>query len=65
MNKIMVSDAVIDLVATHDELMRTFGCSSEKAWVVAEKLCTDRYKVNFKPLHAFMGGKMNELSSLK
>lgn len=38
MKQMMVSDAVTDLVGTHDELMKTFGCSSERAWDVAEKL---------------------------
>ena len=65
MKQMMVSDAVIDLVGTHDELMKTFGCSSERAWAVAEKLCSDRYGVNFEPLRAFMEGKADALSPMK
>lgn len=63
MKQIMVSDAVVDLVGTHDELMKTFGCSSERAWEVSEKLCADRYGVNFEPLRAFMKRKTESISS--
>ena len=63
MKQMMVSDAVIDLVGTHDELMKTLGCSSERAWDVAEKLCADRYGVNFEPLRVFMKRKTEGISS--
>ncbi|MSV25979.1 hypothetical protein FYJ78_12565 [Selenomonas sp. WCA-380-WT-3B 3/] len=64
MKKIMVADAVIDLAGTHDELMRTFGYSSDRAWEIAEKLCSDRYGVNFESLHAFMGRKVDGSANL-
>lgn len=54
MKQTTIADVVRDFVATHEELMELLDCGEEKAWELAEEMCSERYDVDLTPLHEFI-----------